>query len=306
MLRVFFAVGVVAALIGSASAAEGSVAVGSPGQIDAPKGGPTQVAAAPGDLVRFEGIGAIVPQPGHGVIAAFLTTQGSSVDMRVWTEVDGRVFTQTAFPMFAGGGGGGGPGECNDSYEPASLGFGKWTSPFLWYFHSNSTPSGNNVGNVETDLKTAVINVLHERNVCGRPDSVTATTSSYGGRLQQGTNIDSTGHCLTPDGTSMAGFGTLPSGILAGTCIWTNGATPDESDMRLDSSAAWSTDEGSGCNSSYNVDDVATHERGHTFDMADVTDSNHTDLTMYAGAWFCDTSTETLGLGDMLRLEAQN
>lgn len=75
--------------------------------------------------------------------------------------------------------------------------------------------------------------------------------------------------------------------------------------MRLNSSLNWITDEGSGCQTSYFVDNIATHERGHTFGMDDEYNASHTELTMYGYASPCTTGKETLALGDMLRLESK-
>lgn len=258
---------------------------------------PHQVSAHPGDIVRFEGIGAVVPAPGQGVITEAQTTNGG-LSLHLWTTSDGRVFEDAVLP---GPGGGAPANECTDTWEPGSGGW-SWPSAFTWYFHSNSTPSGNNVANVETDLESATNHITNEYNVCGRSDSVSAT-NSYGGRLQQSSNIDSSGNCQARNGTSMTGFGTLPAGILAVTCIWVSGATALESDMRMNSASfTWYTDAGSGCQSSYNVDDIATHERGHTFGMLDEYSNNEETMYGYAGA--CQTNKESLALGDMLQLEA--
>ncbi len=46
----------------------------------------------------------------------------------------------------------------------------------------------------------------------------------------------------------------------------------------------WTTDEATTCstsNNEFNVDNVITHERGHSFGLADVTASGHENLTMW-------------------------
>lgn len=262
----------------------------------------TPIAAAPGSVVHFGGIGVTVPAAGQEVTAVATTFTGS-VTLQVQTASDGSVSETTSDPAYSGSGVTPDTGECSDSYEPTDLGY-KWTSTFKWYFHSNSTPSSNTVANVETDLKAAAGHVTGEHNNCGRSDTVSAT-QSYGGRLQQSTNIDNSGDCLPGDGTNMAGFGILPEGTIALTCTYSSSGVANESDMRLNSSPNWITDEGSGCQTAYNVDNLATHERGHTFGMADVYNSDHSELTMYGYADPCTTLKETLALGDMLRLEAK-
>lgn len=93
--------------------------------------------------------------------------------------------------------------------------------------------------------------------------------AAYQGRNSTGTNITSGGVCeASPDGKSEVSFGQLPSGLLAYTCDWglPQGITT-ESDTKFDSGTAWSTDEGSGCVNSWIVDDVGSHERGHTLGL---------------------------------------
>jgi hypothetical protein len=54
----------------------------------------------------------------------------------------------------------------------------------------------------------------------------------------------------------------------------------------------------------FNVDEVVTHERGHTFGMDDTDIAEHSNLTMYENINPSTTDKETLGLGDMLKLES--
>lgn len=159
-----------------------------------------------------------------------------------------------------------------------------------------------NQANLVTDLTASGNHIVNETNTCGRADTISAT-QSYGGIRQIGANIDSSNHCLVGDGISVVGFGVLAAGTLGYTCTWYYNGVASESDARLYNYYNWYTDEGSGCQTSYNVDDVMTHERGHTFGMVDVYDVNHQELTMYGYIDKCKTNKETLALGDMLRLE---
>lgn len=263
----------------------------------------THESLRPGDRVSRSGIGVVVPKPGHGVAAWALTTNGD-VGLRVWTTRSGAVhvarYKPAAEPQLVPSVAG---DPCSDTFEPNYSGF-KWTSNYLWYFNSGSTPSGNNADNVETDLRAATTHITQENNNCGRGDSVSAT-HSYGGRNSMSVNIDTSAHCTSSDGTNETGFGTLPSGTIALTCTWFSGSTANESDMRMNKdSFNWITDEGSGCQTAMNVDDIATHERGHTFGMDDEYNSSHDEMTMYGYSNSCETKKETLSLGDMLRLES--
>jgi hypothetical protein len=234
-------------------------------------------------------------------VAATAVTTNGDVSLQLWTTSEDQVYELTQSPESNTSTTT--VSECSDTYEPGYAGW-SWATVFGWYFHSNTTPSGNDVGNVETDLLSAASHIVNEYNNCGRAKRIIAS-ESYWGRLQQGVNIDNSAHCLSRDGKSIVGFGTLPSGYIAYTCTWytTDTRKALESDARMNKGYAWITDEGSGCKVAYNVDNLMTHERGHTFGMADVYDSNHSELTMYGYSSSCEKSKETLALGDMLRLE---
>jgi hypothetical protein len=58
----------------------------------------------------------------------------------------------------------------------------------------------------------------------------------------------------------------------------------------------------SSCTSAYHFESVATHEFGHAFGL-NHPGSSHPALTMQPGG-ACDASKATLGLGDMVGLEA--
>jgi hypothetical protein len=263
----------------------------------------TPIAATPGTVVSFDGLSVTVPAPGHEVTETATTTTGG-VTLQVQTASDGSAYEATSSAAVTGATSASSPGACTDVFEPGDLGF-RVNATLVWFFHSNSTPSRNNVDNVETDLKAATSHITNEYNDCGRVDSVSAT-QSYGGRLQRSTDVQNDGGCnTTPDGYNMVGFGILPTGVIATNCYYSRNGSLDESDLRLNSSVNWITDSGTGCQTSYVVDAVATHERGHTFGMDDVFDTAHSELTMYHQIAPCTSGKETLALGDMLRLESK-
>ncbi len=111
----------------------------------------------PGAAVRFDGIGVYVPKPGHEVANFSLTTHGE-IGLVVSTDMAGRVhirrFPTTAKPSRVSNA----PAACDDSFQPAGLGM-RWVSPLDWYFNASSTPSRNNVDNVETDMRSAVTHI---------------------------------------------------------------------------------------------------------------------------------------------------
>src|SRR6266487_3373918 len=97
------------------------------------------------------------------------------------------------------------------------------------------------------------------------------------------------------DGQNTVGFGSL-TGAVAETCTWKTSfplpAEVTESDMRLNSNQNqakfFGTDDKPGtCSNQYDLEGVATHERGHTFGLADIDAADHPNLTMGNSAPTC-------------------
>ena len=60
----------------------------------------------------------------------------------------------------------------------------------------------------------------------------------------------------------------------------------------------------SGVASTYDLQDIATHEAGHTLMLNDLYDPSDADLTMYGYGSYAELKKDTLGLGDYLGLNA--
>src|SRR5262249_20754965 len=58
------------------------------------------------------------------------------------------------------------------------------------------------------------------------------------------------------------------------------------------------------CNNLSDLEGVATHERGHTFGLADINATDHPNLTMGSGSSIgvCSVELRSLGKGDILGL----
>jgi Matrixin len=179
----------------------------------------------------------------------------------------------------------------------------KQKSTLKWSYKSATTPSYLTTSGVVTILKRAFGNITGERNDCGRGDTVSAT-SSYLGTTSHGIGVTSGGACGTADGNNTLGFGSLPSGYLALTCIRSIGTQIVEIDTKFSTNVHWSLSL-SGCFNSFMLESVATHEMGHAYGMAHVGETYHGRLTMstYIDGT-CENQESTLGLGDMKGLEA--
>lgn len=265
----------------------------------------------PGDVARVDGIGAVVPGPGRGVGGeAYGPTGAKSV--RVETDRSGKVFVTRGEgdgTTSAGNGGAAGTAPCSDGAY--NLTGEKWYSTFGWYFNAGTTPSEITQGNALNDLQHATENVKWVNNDCGQPDNVSAT-STYLGETTTSTQVNSNISCGTDDGKSVAGFGTIDgTNTLAVACWWYVAHTGyDETvtaDVKFDKGTFnWFTGSvPSGCSNRWSVEGVGTHERGHHFGLAHVSEASHPNLTMSEAInGPCQRSETTLGLGDIDGLEA--
>jgi predicted Zn-dependent protease len=103
----------------------------------------------------------------------------------------------------------------------------------------------------------------------------------------------------------VVGFGTPPSGYLGMTCWWTMSGIIFESDMRLNKAYYhFYVNKPSSCSNRYSIEAVATHEFGHAFGLAHVSETYHPSLTMSTVIRSCQASESTLGLGDVRGLNA--
>lgn len=192
------------------------------------------------------------------------------------------------------------PAPCSDTKY--NLIGAHWTSTLRWRFKASTTPSYLNAGDVATILKRGFANITHERNDCGRSDHVSAT-QSYLGTTTRAIGVTKYGRCGTSDGANTVGFGALPAGVLALTCVRSIGSRIVESDIRFSNSVTWALSLGS-CSNDYMLEAVITHEAGHAYGLDHVGETNHGRLTMSTFIdGVCENQESTLGNGDMKGLE---
>jgi hypothetical protein len=179
-----------------------------------------------------------------------------------------------------------------------------WTSTLRWRYKASTTPSYLNAADVATVIKRGFGNITNERNDCGRTDHVSATHSSLG-TTTRAIGVTKAGHCGTSDGANTVGFGTLPSGVLALTCVRSIGSRIVEADIRVSTLFTWALSLSS-CSNDFMLEAVMTHEAGHAYGLDHVGEANHGRLTMSTFIdGTCENQEAKLGNGDMKGLEAR-
>lgn len=182
----------------------------------------------------------------------------------------------------------------------------RWQETVLWSFRAGSTPGSIGRRAAARALQRAIGNIIGAHNDCGRRDRVSATAIYQGStdRRPSPKVVDGKPACAPSDGRSVVGFGRLPVGIAGLTCIYSIGDRIIEADIKLDKDARWAISL-AGCDVQSLVEAVATHEFGHVYGLGHVKESTHGRLTMSERLdGYCQNNESTLGLGDMLGLEA--
>ena len=107
------------------------------------------------------------------------------------------------------------------------------------------------------------------------------------------------------DGENTVAWGAIDGlgGIIGVTYYWYYTATKEmvEFDIVLDSEESWSL---TGEEDTFDVQNIATHEAGHTLVLGDLRSPKDGALTMHAYTWLGDTVKRTLGSGDISGVQA--
>ncbi len=286
--------------------------------------GPLDAGVLPGKVARTacdlrgrtltdHGVGATVPAASMGVTAS-AELPGGIQTLTITSNADGSITlddvgddAQAGIVATAATGSGGTPCKscpkaCNDktySLEGYAL---PPSETFDWYFNMGTTPGNLTAVQAEAAVVSATANVANQKNSCGMPDRVSLSTN-YLGDTTEGANISQNLNCLNNDGTSVMDFGSLQAPAAAINCSWSMTASGIddlvEADIRIDDNSNWTIDIGNGCNNAYDLQGIATHERGHTFGIAHV-GAAHGNLTMSIfGLPECSKTYRTWGRGDV-------
>jgi hypothetical protein len=103
------------------------------------------------------------------------------------------------------------------------------------------------------------------------------------------------------DGTNVVSWGSYQAGVIAVTFIWSQGSQIVETDLMLNTNYGWSL---SGESNKMDAQNILTHEFGHWAGLNDLYKKPDSWLTMYGYSNYGVTFQRTLGLGDILGLQA--
>ena len=107
------------------------------------------------------------------------------------------------------------------------------------------------------------------------------------------------------DGKNVISWGRLGKNIIAQTTVWYNTRTQEivEFGMVFSTAYKWGIDPdgegGTSLSGKFDVQDIATHEAGHTLMLDDLYDTAASQLTMYGYGSYGQTYARSLGTGDI-------
>ena len=129
------------------------------------------------------------------------------------------------------------------------------------------------------------------------------TSVSLYGTVNENSDDDPPGVVLW-DGNTMSWMEIDGPGGIIGVCYYwyyANSKEMVEFDIVFDVEETWST---VGATDAFDVQNIATHELGHTLVLQDIRSPKDGALTMHAYTWLGDTWKRTLGSGDILGVRA--
>jgi hypothetical protein len=152
-----------------------------------------------------------------------------------------------------------------------------------------------------TAVRNSLLSVAAGANRC-RYTARLNTSATYTGASTRRPQVNTAGACTGNDRVNVMGWGTLPTGYLAITCIYFAGGKVINADTMINRRYTWSTATPPHCNNTWDLQSVLTHEVGHTFGLSHVDYTAHGSAVMATLINPCDTTKRLLGRGDYAAL----
>ena len=156
----------------------------------------------------------------------------------------------------------------------------KWFNPNVTYYINSSMGPSNNLPAFQAAMQTW-----------------TDVVTSYFTFVYGGTTTSSS--CGTNDGANIVCYGSMGlNGILAQNMVWYNSSSGQimDCDIKFNTSYPWATD---GSPSAFDVQNVGTHELGHSLSLADLYSAADSEKTMYGYSAAGETKKRTLDQDDI-------
>jgi Matrixin len=193
-----------------------------------------------------------------------------------------------------------------DAVGPAATGAATPTPYALsGYQVSGTIPFGYNpagapapVARYAGSVVRAALDTVSSGATRGRPSTPIDVAATYTGLTDQRPQVSPTGAPTGNDGQNVVGWGLLPVGYLAVTCIYHAGNVVLNADVLVSTRYRWYL----GCpahrTGSYDLQSVLTHEQGHTFGLGHVDQQWYGSQTMAPFIAADDSTKRLLGTGD--------
>jgi len=182
-----------------------------------------------------------------------------------------------------------------------------WRLPksFSWYYNPQGAPASV-ASTALTAIRGGSWTLFNAGFRCGSTSPL-SVTETYVGSSTKKAQVSETATCTGNDNVSVVSWGTLPSNVLAYTCVYysTASKTVIGSDVLIDNKYhQWFTTMPASCSNMFDLQSVMVHERGHTAGLAHVDQVLRSALTMSPKTPPCNTTRRTLGAGEVAGLKA--